>query len=307
MSTDSKPQPDSTASGTTPRHAATAIVVREHAGEVQVLMTRRHASLAFMGGMWVFPGGALAPSDRSEPARKLVVNADTCAHRLLDVHGRALPQDVCLALAIAACRETFEETGVLLARQTNGHPCTEGQLARLQAERQQIAADPELFVAALTREGLRLHIDELVYWSHWITPVGPPRRFDTRFFIARAPEAHEFMADATETSECVWMSPERLLAAAAQGEMKIAQPTRYNLEDLRVSVAKHGSLAAAMQHERERRVAAIMPKLVRQQDKTMILMPWDEAYAHAPGDSVPADQYYEPALLALDSRVERDH
>jgi len=270
-------------------------------------MTRRHAALAFMGGMWVFPGGALAPSDRSDAARKLAVNADTCTHRLLDLSGRALPQDVCLGLAIAACRETFEETGVLLARQANAHPCTEGQLARLQAERQQIAAEPERFVAALSRENLRLHIDELVYWSHWITPLGPPRRFDTRFFIAAAPQAHDFIADATETSECVWMSPDKLLAAAARGEMKIAQPTRYNLEDLRVSIEQHGSLSAVMKNERERRVAAIMPKLVKRDDKTMILMPWDEAYAAAPGDSVPADQYYEPALLALDSRVERDH
>ena len=306
MNSDSKSE---SAANTKPalRPAATAIVVREYAKEVQVLMTRRHAALAFMGGMWVFPGGALAAADRSDAARNVVVNADSCAHKLLDLKGRAVPQDVCLGLAIAACRETFEETGVLLARCADGNPCTEGQLARLQAERTQIAADPERFIAAITRESLRLHIDDLVYWSHWITPEGPPRRFDTRFFIAPAPEAHDFLADTTETTDCVWMSPENLLAAAARGEMKIAQPTRYNLEDLRVSVARHGSLSALMKNERERAVAAIMPKLVKNDEKTLILMPWDEAYASAPGDSVPGNQYYEPALLALHSRVERDH
>jgi 8-oxo-dGTP pyrophosphatase MutT (NUDIX family) len=289
------------------RHAATAIVLREHQGEIQVLMTRRHAALAFMGGMWVFPGGTLAAADESEAARKLVLDAESCSHKLLDLTGRALPQKICLALAIAACRETFEETGVLLARRADGSSCNPDQLERLQAQRNVIAADPTLFVSTLLHEELRLDVAQLVYWAHWITPSnGPPRRFDTRFFIAAAPEAHDYIADTYETTECVWMSPEKLLAAAAQGEMTIAQPTRYNLEDVRVSIAKYGSLATLLRNEANRSVGAIMPKLVRENDKTVIVMPWDETYQAIPGESVPESQHYEPAILALDSRVERD-
>jgi 8-oxo-dGTP pyrophosphatase MutT (NUDIX family) len=282
-------------------------VLREHHGEIQVLMTRRHAALAFMGGMWVFPGGTLADADQSEDARKLVLDAEACSHKLLDLTGQALPQRICLALAIAACRETFEETSVLLARRVDGGSCHPDQLARLQAQRKTIATDPALFVTTLLQEGLRLDLAQLVYWAHWITPNGPPRRFDTRFFLAAAPEAHDYLADTYETTECVWMSPEQLLAAAARREMKIAQPTRYNLEDLRVSIAKHGSLAALLRNEASRSVGAIMPKLMKQNDKTVILMPWDENYRDAPGESVPDGQHYEAAILALDSRVERDH
>jgi 8-oxo-dGTP pyrophosphatase MutT (NUDIX family) len=290
------------------RHASTAIVLREHQGEVQVLMTRRHAALAFMGGMWVFPGGTLAEADQGDSARKLVIDAQSCSHKLLDLTGSALPQRICVALAIAACRETFEETGVLLARRADGSSCDPGQLARLQAQRKAIAADPGLFVATLLQEELRLDIAQFIYWAHWITPSnGPPRRFDTRFFVAAAPESHDFVADTYETTECVWMSPENLLAAAARHQMPIAQPTRYNLEDLRMSVVKHGSLAALLRNEANRHVGAIMPKLVKDNDRTVIVMPWDERYRDIPGESVDAGQYYEPALTALPSRVERDH
>ena len=271
-------------------------------------MTRRHEALAFMGGMWVFPGGGLTTADQSDAARLLVRDPHGCAHELRDLTGIPMPQRVCLALAIAACRETFEETGVLLARREDGSACSIEQLIRLQTQRVEIAAKPELFVSALSSEGLRLDIDQLIYWAHWITPSnGPPRRFDTRFFVAAAPASHEFLADTYETAECAWMSPEQLLAAAEQREMRIAQPTRYTLEDLRVSIAKHGSLSALLRNEANRRVGAIMPKLVKQNDRTMIVMPWDASYRDIPGESVPEGQYYEPALIALESRLERDH
>jgi 8-oxo-dGTP pyrophosphatase MutT (NUDIX family) len=290
------------------RHAATAIVVREVEGEAQVLMTRRHASLAFMGGMWVFPGGALADADQSSTSQALLAHAPTASHDLRDLTGTPLPALVRHGLAIAAYRETFEETGVLLAQRVDGSACDPQQLARIQAQRRAIAEDAALFAPALLDAGLRLDIDRLIYWAHWITPsTGAPRRFDTRFFVVAAPASHEHVADTYETTECVWMSPTDLLAAAKRGEMKIAQPTRYNLEDLRVSFAKHGSLAALMRIEATRRVGAIMPKLAKQEGKTIIVMPWDAAYQDLPGESVAPGQYYEPALLALASQIERDH
>ena len=118
------------------RAAATAIVLREHAGEVQVLMARRHASLAFMGGMWVFPGGALASADESDAARDLVIAADRCAFKLRDLTGQPVPQRTCVALAVAACRETFEEAGILLARRKDGSSAQPEALARLQSQRE---------------------------------------------------------------------------------------------------------------------------------------------------------------------------
>jgi 8-oxo-dGTP pyrophosphatase MutT (NUDIX family) len=287
--------------------ASTAIVLRELQGEIQVLMTRRHASLAFMGGMWVFPGGTLAAADEDDAARNVVLNADRCAFALRDLTGRPLPPRTCLALAIAACRETFEESGVLLARRLDGAAANGEQLAQLHAERAALAADPALFIEALAREELRLDVQELVYWAHWITPSSGARRFDTRFFVARAPASHELLADTYETTECVWMSPATLLDRARARTMMIAQPTRYNLEDLRVSIAKHHTLDALFEAEGRRSISPIMPKMFKENVKTIIVMPWDATYESVPGEGVDRGQSYEPALLALPSRVELDH
>lgn len=270
-------------------------------------MTRRHASLAFMGGMWVFPGGALSAADRSAAAQQVVLDADRCAFALRDISGQPLSRSVCLALAIAACRETFEEAGLLLARRMDGAACTPEQLLRLQAERAALATDPAAFIAWLEREALRLDASQLIYWAHWITPSSGARRFDTRFFVARAPHSHELVADTVETTECLWMSPADLLAKAQANEMRIAQPTRYNLEDLRASIDRHRTLDALMSAEAQRVVQPIMPKMFTVDRRTTIVMPWDATYASLPGEAVPAGLQYEPALLALPSRIEMDH
>src|SRR5688572_7033810 len=100
---------------TEPRHAATVILLREHGGEIEVLLTRRHEQMSFMGGMWVFPGGALCSADTSSAALALIAAPEELGcERFVDLHDQPLPQSLCLGLAMAACRETFEETGVLL-------------------------------------------------------------------------------------------------------------------------------------------------------------------------------------------------
>lgn len=281
------------------------IVLREAAGEIEVLMTHRHADLAFMGDMWVFPGGALAPADRSDAARALTCGR--CAFELYDLEGARVPEPLCTAFAIAACRETFEETGILLARKMDGSAPDATQLARLRAERAQLAKDPAQFSAALAREGLRLDVDCIVYWTHWITPSGVSRRFDTRFFVTPAPDTHELLADTYETTECVWMSPRALLEGARRDSMKLALPTRYTLEDLRASIDAHGTLAALLSREARRDVAPIMPKLIEDNGTSTIVMPWDPQYANVPGEGVQPGRRYPPALVALPSRAPRDH
>ena len=284
------------------RHAATMLLLREHEGDIEVLMTHRHADLAFMGGMWVFPGGTLSPADQSEPAHSLLAS-NACAFKLYDLKGDQLPGQICRSLAIAACRETFEEAGVLLARNADGAALDSAQLDRLQRDRPMLARDPALFIETLVREGMRLDVDRMIYWSHWITPSGVPRRFDTRFFVARAPETHTHTADTYETTECTWMTPHALLESWRRGEMKIAQPTRYNLEDLRASIEEHGTLDALLSAEATREVAPILPKMFERGGKTVIAMPWDAGYAEVPGEGVRADQRYEPALLQLAAKM----
>ena len=291
-----------------PRPAATMIVLREQEGQVEVLMTRRHADLAFMGGMWVFPGGTLTTTDQSSAAHQRLLNAEDHAPVLKDLQGAPFPTPLSLSLAIAACRETFEEAGVLLATHADGSPCSLEQLARLQAERAAVAKDPERFVTLLERETLFLDAARIVYWAHWITPAPAPRRFDTRFFVAAAPASHAIEADTYETTECDWMSPASLLSAAARGDMKIAQPTRCNLEVLQAAIARHGTLDALLRGEATRRVSPILPKLHNDGQRTLIVYPWDPNYASVPGEHISdPDLYYEPALVATLSRVEKDH
>jgi 8-oxo-dGTP pyrophosphatase MutT (NUDIX family) len=287
-----------------PRRAATIMLLREGNGGLEVLMTRRHENLAFMGGLWVFPGGTLRPPDSSP--RTLAGISDKSRAPCLQfstLHGHVLDREECLGLAVAACRETFEETGVLLAVDADGQSCSIETFSRLQAERTAVAAQPEQFAIMLEREQLLLDVGRLVYWAHWITPSTIARRFDTRFFAVAIGPDQTITADTTETIECLWMSPAALVDLAARAEMPIAQPTLYNLIDLRDSYSRHGSLQELLTSEMQRTVPPILPKMIHEESHATIVMPWDEGYARLAGESAPADIVYSPLLRAQPSRL----
>ena len=293
------------ASVNAPRHAATVLLLREYEHEVQVLMTLRHASLKFMGGMWVFPGGVLNDDDGSEAALAALPagsHSPSC-ERLETTEGVPLDRRECLALTIAACRETFEETGVLLVRNADGSACAPEVIARLQGERSTVATQPAAFAAMLEREALRLDVERLIYWAHWITPSSAPRRFDTRFFAIAAPETQVATADLSEASELTWMSPAKLLANARSGAMSIARPTIYNLEDLYASVVAHPSLDALFTSEGNRTVIPILPKMFREGEQTTLVMPWDAGYEAAPGEGTRSGMIYPESLRRMPSRT----
>lgn len=287
-----------------PRPSATVMLLREAADGVEVLITRRHEKLTFMGGLWVFPGGTLHSSDASP--RILARIRTSSKHRCQDfntLQGQVLPTEECSSLAVAACRETFEETGLLLAVDAAGRPCPNDTYERLQAERQQVATQPEHFAAVLEREQLQLDVDRLVYWAHWITPSSSPRRFDTRFFAVAAGVGQTVTADSTETMECRWMSPAAIVALSNRGEMPMSPPTLCNLIDLRESYDRHGSLQALLDAEIQRRVPPILPKMLNQEGQTTVVMPWDTDYASLAGESAPAHIEYPAFLRAQLSRL----
>lgn len=287
-----------------PRAAATILLLREAGAQVEVLMVRRHANLAFMAGMWVFPGGSLHASDMS-PEALAMFDGESIAKqlRLRDLQGELLPAAQIAGLAFAACRETFEEAGVLLARHVDGSPCDAAVIARLQQHRDAVNADATLFVPLLEAEGLRPDTSALMYWAHWITPSSSPRRFDTRFFAVRAPLSQLASADASETVESCWMTPADLLAAAACGEMPISHPTQCNLHDLHAALQRHGSLTAFLDAEAARRVCPIVPKMFREADHSVIVMPWDATYEASPGEGPGLTAGECGALAELPSRV----
>lgn len=286
-----------------PRHAASVLLLREQQGAIEVLLTRRHENMSFMGGMWVFPGGTLCPADLSEQSLALIPEpAHLQCPRLLDVDGNALPASACRGLAIAAMRETFEESGVLLATTADGHHCDEEKLARLQRRRRAIVSQPELFATLLREEHLHLDVRALVYWSHWITPSVVPKRFDTRFFLASLPPEQIAAVDAIEATAMTWMTPAAVIAAAHEREMTVSRPTLYNLMELDASVRQHLSLNAILRAEAQRDVVPVLPKVLRGESR-MIVMPWDRDYAMFAGSGVSQQISYPQRLLALPSRT----
>jgi 8-oxo-dGTP pyrophosphatase MutT (NUDIX family) len=216
--------------------AATVLLLREtDAGALQVLMTRRADALSFMGGLWVFPGGRMEPADCAPAATARASDADLEAvrRRMFDTSGGTLSGEEALGLHVAACRETFEESGVLLARRSSGaDPLDAAQLARLAARREASDTDPEAFVQLLEAEDLLLEVDRLVYWSHWITPSVEKRRFDTRFFAMRVPPGQDASVDRSELTHHAWLGGEDVCAQLGSGQMKMAPPTVATLEDL---------------------------------------------------------------------------
>lgn len=284
------------------RHAATVMLLREVRDTTEVLVIRRHENLAFMGGLWVFPGGTVSPADSSTATLARIPESSLLScPPFKDVQGNPLAREQCLALAVAAHRETFEETGVLLA-EASSESASDGRMARLHEQRQAIVEHPELFATLLSNERLVLEVERLTYWAHWITPSHVSRRFDTRFFAIPVPTQQTASIDAMEAVDHAWMTPAELVDAAEHGKMPLSQPTLYNVMTLDASLAAHGSLRAMLAAESNREIPPVLPKLVRGAT-TMMVLPWDPHYHELPGEGVSPDVAYPKWLRDLPPRM----
>jgi 8-oxo-dGTP pyrophosphatase MutT (NUDIX family) len=206
---------DPAAKPATPRPAATVLLVRD-AGQLEVLMVRRHSEAHFASAL-VFPGGLVDAAD---------------FHHARAVGGDGLTPEE-RALRIAGCRELFEETGLLVG-QANDDPTTgDGGYAQ-----------------ALAANGLRPDLDALHRFAHWITPDFAPKRFDTHFFLCGLETVGELVSDGFETVDAEWLSPLRALQLAEAGERLVIFPTRMNLERLAQSDTVAEAIAATARHPR---------------------------------------------------------
>jgi 8-oxo-dGTP pyrophosphatase MutT (NUDIX family) len=214
------------------------LVRPDPAGGVAVYMTRRSARSRFVPDAYVFPGGAVDPEDREIAAGG-------------GLHGSA--GRVGAEFSAAALRELFEEAGILLVRDRSGAVAAPdaATLAELRAER----VGGARFDALLAGRGLVPDAGALLYYSNWITPVTEPRRFDTHFFVARAPDDQVAAADAVEVHDGTWIAPAEAMARADRGEMTIIFPTYKHLQRL----AAFGDVDAVLAHARARSVAPVMP------------------------------------------------
>jgi len=211
----------------TPRPAATILLLRESNAAPEVFMLQRTSKAAFLPGAFVFPGGALDPDDASERAARRVRGLDDL--RASERLGLAAGG---LAYWVAAARECFEESGILLAWDERDLPVDPRRAAALAHLREPLNAGTLLFSEFLERENLFVRAQEIAYYSHWITAPGRPRRFSTRFFVACAPAGQQGAHDRSETVHSVWVSPRDALERGKRKEIELIFPTRSTLEDL---------------------------------------------------------------------------
>lgn len=259
-----------------PRPAATIILARDSEHGIEVFMMKRTTEVTFAKGMHVFPGGGVDASDHSKDMHDLCVGVDdqrASAELGLEQGG--------LAYWIAAIRECFEEAGLLIGYR---HDQTQLQLdatdaQKLSALRAELAQNNLSFAQLLAREQLRAATDQLIYYSHWITTPGRPRRYDTRFFIAPAPAEQIAMHDNSETVAHLWVRPTQALALFKQGEIDLMFPTIKTLE----SLVQFGRVEDLLRHARTKpEIAATTPHVSTARDGSIrMLIQSDYAYAEA--------------------------
>jgi len=252
-----------------PVPAATVVLVREEAGELQVYLLRRSRQSDFMGGFYVFPGGAVGPEDQEAEFWQHHSKSDDFTR----ITRGQLTAAEALAFMVAAIRETFEEAGVMLAGNfQTGRSETGITDIRFRAGGLK-AGWLKTFLQAQDRS---LSFSGLLPWSHWITPVLMSRRFDTRFFIVKMPKGQVCRPDNTETTHGIWINPRNGLQENMDGRIPLSPPTLVTLHGLLGYASFEQVEAVAMARGWGR---TTLPRLVPLEDSAVIVEPWDPAYA----------------------------
>ena len=199
------------------RPAATVMLVRDGERGLEVFMLRRNPRSVFVADAYLFPGGAVDPGDGHEGmAQHCDGLDDVVASRRLSLPAGGL------AFWVAAIRECFEEAGVLLAHEAHA-------VESFHLHRQAVDLGHRPFVDVLLEEDLVLMTDRVHYVSHWLTPVGPPRRYDTRFFVTAMPVDQTPAHDGREAVHSEWIRPLDALVAYEEGRIHMITPTIHNL------------------------------------------------------------------------------
>jgi 8-oxo-dGTP pyrophosphatase MutT (NUDIX family) len=250
-----------------PRDAATVMVLRAADGGagVEILMLRRTAAMKFAPGAYVFPGGSVDPADYSAEVGWQGPSPEEFGARL------GTSAEVARALVCAAVRETFEESGVLLAGAPGGGPLAAPSGPSWDADRMAVAAGALPLAELLTRRGLVLRADLLVPWARWITPAGEPRRFDARFFAAALPDGQVAVGHEAEADHVAWLRPADAIGSAKAGEISLLPPTATTLNDFASAVAAGHRLADILSERRE--IWPIEPHLVLEDGTPWLVIP----------------------------------
>jgi 8-oxo-dGTP pyrophosphatase MutT (NUDIX family) len=244
------------------RHAATVILLRDGAGGagLEVYLLRRHTTMAFAAGQHVFPGGSVDPRDGE--------HSPAWSGRSASEWGQSLGCDTTLARALvcAAVRETFEESGVLLAGAAADAVVADTTGAAWEADRQALLDRSESLSELLERRGLVLRSDLLRSWAHWITPEFEPRRFDTRFFVAAVPAGQLARDVSGEADQAVWLTVDGAVRGFSSGALPMLPPTIVALREL----AAYDTVGEVL--EADMTVTPLMPRAVLDGDAVRLVV-----------------------------------
>jgi recombination protein RecT len=204
--------------------AATVLLLRDGAQGIEVLMTRRSMKASFAPGAYVFPGGGIEPADLIFSQNRHVVSIEYAPSAIDLVAIRASQSEEHTTWALAAIRESFEELGIVLARDAAGAWLNQSQVDALDRHGD--------FYAQMKSSGYRLAADSVVLLAHWITDRDLPKRFNVPFLVARMPQGQHPVADETEQFAPEWISPQAALAQRVAGDFFMIFPTIRTLERL---------------------------------------------------------------------------
>jgi 8-oxo-dGTP pyrophosphatase MutT (NUDIX family) len=250
-----------------PRPASTILLLRDSTvtrGEIEVFMMVRHYEIDFSSGALVFPGGSVDKGDQ-----------EIIANPALYSGGEGLDASA-LSFRIAAVRETFEESGILLARISGSNTLVDARRAGEieAAHRSALCEGKTTFSKILADNGLLLAFDELVPYAHWITPEGMPKRFDTWFFLAAAPPEQAGAHDGRESTDSIWLSPREALAGGESGRFKLPFPTTRNL----IKLGRQPSVRAALDDIRGKPVVTVLPVMTKLNGGRQLRIPREAGY-----------------------------
>jgi len=249
-----------------PRPASTILLLRdaEARKEIEVFMMVRHYEIDFNSGALVFPGGSVDKGDH-----------EIIADRSLYSGGDGMDAGE-LSFRIAAIRETFEESGILLARPRGSRQLVDARHAGEieAAHRAALCEGTTSFLKVLTDNALLLALDELVPYAHWITPEGVPKRFDTWFFLAAAPPDQLGAHDGKESTDSIWVSPREALEGGQTGRFKLPFPTTRNL----IKLGKQDSVKSAIDDSRGKKIVEVTPILTKTPNGRMLRIPLEAGY-----------------------------
>ena len=252
---------DGTRAPVDPRDAATVMLLRPGRAGMEVYMLRRQSSMAFAPGAQVFPGGSVDARDADEEVAWAGPDAGQWG-RVFDA-----PPGLGRALVCAAVRETFEESGVLLAGESASSVVADTTSADWERDRHALLDRSLSLAELLARRGLVLRSDLLRPWSRWITPVVEQRRFDARFFAAALPGGQRTRDVGGEAAAAAWIEPAAAIEAGRRGEIELWPPTAITLAEL----AACGDLATALSAARP--VTTRIPEVRLHGDSTWLTVP----------------------------------